>query len=413
MDAELLCNACAQERQNGQATTTEAVCKECFEYATGEVGDLVGVRGKPEIRVRSESFDLQLSRTRLPNEAGEIVDISPVVRRRRSIWLLLAKEGVITQFNADTREWRHLARVSLPSETDHKAWCGHILKQRLHASPGGDFAAILNDYGRYGQIVDLRSGQVTLALDGGNYHPETVPFSFAFAQVRERLVAIHRTAWNRLDVSDPSTGKLLTARSPTNCQRGQDRPVHYLDYFHGALHVSPNGVHILDDGWVWHPIGIPVAWSLERWISENVWESEDGPTRRMICSRLYYWDHAMTWLDDQRIAIGGLSEDDAYMVDGARIFDMSLPGVPPSGWSTASSWPRELTAFGGPTGSFFSEGRCLFSSDQNGLSRWDIDDGSRTGHLQGFHPTHHHKGARELVQMDNNALVLWRIPAVN
>jgi hypothetical protein len=62
--------------------------------------------------------------------------------------------------------------------------------------------------------------------DGGNYYAETVPFSFAFAVVRGREVAIHRTAWNRLDVSDPSTGKLLTARNPTNYQRGEERPVH-------------------------------------------------------------------------------------------------------------------------------------------------------------------------------------------
>jgi hypothetical protein len=161
-----------------------------------------------------------------------------------------------------------LAYVSLASEPEHKPWCGHILKRRLHASPGGAFAAIVNDYGRYGSIIDLRSGQVTLALDGGNYHPETVPISFAFAQVKGWVVAIHRTAWNRLDISDPSTGSLLTARSPTSYQRGEDRPAHYLDYFHGALHISPNSVRIVDDGWVWHPVGIPTTWSLEQWASE-------------------------------------------------------------------------------------------------------------------------------------------------
>src|SRR5262249_48924840 len=156
-------------------------------------------------------------------------------------------------------------------------------------------------------------GKVTLALDGGDYHPETVPFSFAFALVRGRLVAIHRAAWNRLDLSDPYTGELLSVRNPTGYQRGENRPVHYLDYFHGALYVSPNGIRILDDGWVWHPVGIPGTWSLEQWLSENVWESEDGTSRKVICSRDYYWDHAMTWLDDQRVAIGGLGEDDAYM----------------------------------------------------------------------------------------------------
>ncbi|MGL5830270.1 MAG: hypothetical protein ACRC0L_11980 [Angustibacter sp.] len=52
-------------------------------------------------------------------------------------------------------------------------------------------------------------------LDGGDYRPETVPFSLAFAEYAGApgraggTVVIHRTAWNRLE--------------------------HHLDYFHGAL----------------------------------------------------------------------------------------------------------------------------------------------------------------------------------
>ena len=239
MGTELLCHSCVDECKNGRSITTEVVCQECFEYAITEIGDLDGVRGKPEIRIRSEPFNLQLHNTRLPTEAGTIVDVSPIANEGRSIWLLLGENGLVTRFDADTGECRRLAHVSLAAEPDHKPWCGHILKRRLHASPGGDFAAIVNDYGRYGLIIDLRSGQVTLALDGGDYHSETVPFSFAFVQVNGRVVAIHRRAWNRLDVSDPSTGNLLTARGPTSYQRGEDRPIHYLDYFHGgAAHQS-------------------------------------------------------------------------------------------------------------------------------------------------------------------------------
>jgi hypothetical protein len=410
-DTELLCNSCTEQRQNGRTIATEVVCRECFEYATTEIGDLNGVRGKPEVRIRSEPFDCQLEPTGLPKEAGKIADVAPVVQGGRSVWLLLAEDGLITHFDAGSGEWRHLARVTLAWEPDHKPWCGHVLKPRLHASPGGDFAAVVNDYGRYGQIIDLQSGQVTLALDGGNYHPETVPFSFAFAQVNGRVVAIHRTAWNRVDVSDPSTGSLLTARSPTSYRRGEDRPAHYLDYFHGALYLSPNGIRIADDGWVWHPVGVPAAWNRAPWLSENAWESEDGPTRKAICARDYYWDHALAWLDDDKIAIGGLGDDDQDMIDGPRIFDLSLPGSAGVRWRTDWPWPRELTAFAGPAGTFVSDGQRLYSSDQNGLSRWDVNDGCRTGFLQGFHPAHHHRSARELVQLADDALVRWRIGA--
>jgi len=409
MGTEFLCNSCVEERQNGQPITTESVCQPCFEYATTEIGDLEGVRGKPEIRICSEPFNPQLQSTVLPKEVGKIVDVSPIVEHGHSIWLLLAEDGVITQYDADTGEWSRLASLSLASEPDHKPWCDHVLKQRLYASPAGEFAAIVNDYGHYGQVIDLRSGQTTLALDGGKYYAETVPFSFAFAQLKGRVVAIHRTAWNRLDMSDPSNGKLLTARGPTSYQRGENRPLHYLDYFHGALHISPNSVRIADDGWMWQPFGIPTTWSLERWISDNVWESEDGPSRKAICARGYYWDHAFTWLDDNRIAIGGLGEDEEDLIDGARIFDISLSGSAGPRYRADWPWPRELTAFAGPAGSFFSEGQFLFSSDQTGLSRWDLKSGARTGYLQGFKPTHHHRGAHELAQVVDDALVRWRI----
>jgi hypothetical protein len=119
----------------------------------------------------------------------------------------------------------------------------------------------------------------------------------------------------------------------------------------------------------------------------------------------------MTWLDDQRVAIGGLSEDDAYMIDGARIFDVSAQGEPDPGDRADWAWPREIAAFAGPAGTFFSEDGCLFSSDQSGLSRWDVNDGSRTAYLHGFAPTHHHRKARELVQIADGSLIRAKMPS--
>jgi hypothetical protein len=409
LETELLCKACLDERQQGRPVATGVVCEECFEYATTEIGDLEGVHGKPEIRVRSEPIDARLQTTHIPRKAGPVVEIAPINAEADSVWLLLGADGLISRFISGTGECKELARTSVASEPAHKPWGRHILKRRLHASWDGEFAAVVNDYGRYGQIIDLRTGRVTLALDGGGYHPETVPFSFAFGKVNGRIVAIHRTDWNRLDVSDPSTGALLTGRSPTSYRRKEERPAHYLDYFHGALHMSPNGVRIADDGWVWAPVGMPATWNLVPWMSSNVWESEDGPTRKVICARHYYWDRAMAWIDDHRIAIGGLGEDDKVMIDGVRVFEVPAPGDGDVACRADSPWPRELTAFAGPAGSFFSDGQVLFSSDQSGLSRWDVNEGCRTGHLHGFKPTHHHRGARELVQNIDDALVRWTI----
>jgi hypothetical protein len=321
--------------------------------------------------------------------------------------LLLAEDGQIFRLDANTGECVHVANSSIPSEPDHEPWADRLLRKRLHASKRGEFVAVVNDYGRYGQIIDLQSGEVTLSLDGGTYHAETVPLSFAFGNLNGRVVAIHRTDWNRLDFSDAATGKLLSERSPTSYRSGEKPPQHYLDYFHGALYVNPRATQIIDDGWVWHPVGIPTTWSLDRWFSENVWESEDGSTRKDVCARDYYWDHSITWFDDSRVAIGGIGDDDMEMIEGARIFDITASGESSPRWRSDWRWAREVTAFPGPAGEFFSDGTSLFSSCESGLSRWSIEDGARTGHLPGFYPTHHHRGAGELVQLKESFLRRW------
>lgn len=398
LEVELLCDACVKEREQGLAILLEAICEECFSHVTTEIGDLTGARGKAEILIRPEPFHATFKETALPVHIGKIVDIAPLEGAGRSVWLMLAEDGRLSRLDADTLEWVEVGSTRVP-EHDGDPWAGRIPRLRLHTSRRGEFAAVVNDYGRYGQLIDLRSGKMTLALDGGSYHPGTVPFSFAFAEVSGRTIAIHRTDWNRLDISDPSSGELLTDRHQAPYQSMEKRPEHYLDYFHGALYVSPDGTRILDDGWVWHPVGVPATWSLERWRAGNVWESEDGPTRKILCVRDYYWDHAAAWIDETRVALGGIGEDDLYMIDGARIFDVALPE------DSKVHRVREINDFPGPSGQFFSDGTWLFSSDATGLSRWDPNDGARTGHLQGFQPTHYHRGAREFVQLTGAALV--------
>jgi hypothetical protein len=409
LDVELLCGPCADAREQGLPAATELVCEVCFQYATAEVGDLAGIRGKPGSLTRAEPFSVTLRKTALPKEVGTIIDVAPIDQEGQSIWLMLAEDGLLIRFDADTGEWARLASASVATEPDHEPFAGHALRRRLHASTEGTFAAVVNDYGRYGQIIDLRTGRVTLALDGGDYHPETVPFSFAFTQVQERVVAVHRTDWNRLDVSDPATGALLSDRGPTSYREGEAKPDHYLDYFHGALHLSPSGAQVVDDGWVWHPLGAPTTWSVERWVSDNIWESEDGPTKKDFCVRNYYWDHAITWLDETRVAIGGLGDDDRAMIDGARIFDITLSGNRDGRWGAEWRSARELIAFPGPAGAFFSDGTWLFFADQHGLSRWDLNDGARTGFLPGFQPTRHHRSAGELVQIADDTLLRWKV----
>lgn len=405
LNTELICVACGEAREKGLPVGTEHVCEECFEYATTEVGDLLKIGGQPQILISSEQFDGTLHKTEIPHELGKVVDIAPISGESQSLWLILVDDGRLFRF--DARDAKAVGACNLPSEVPSEPFRGHALTPHLYASQNGEFAAIVNDYGRYGQVVDLRSGKVTLALDGGKYYPQTVPFSFSFGSWQGQVVVIHRTAWNRLDVSDASSGRLLTERNPTNYREGEPRPPHYLDYFHGALHPSPAGTHILDDGWVWHPVGIPAVWSVERWLSDNPWESEDGATRKEVCARDSYWDRGIAWLDEKTVVIGGIGDDQSEIIDGARIFDITSTGSAGPRWRSDWLWAKEVTTFAGPAGRFFSDGKWLYSSAELGFSRWNPKTGARTGHIETFHPMHHHSGAGEFVQLADNVLLRW------
>jgi hypothetical protein len=408
LDAELLCRPCADEREKGAHLAVAYVCEQCFTHATTEVCDLVGVRGAPGVLDRPEPLDATLVNSPLPTGLGAIVDIAPLDGIQRSIWLMLVEDGRLIRFDADTGDSTVVAVSTVPREPDHEPFAGRPLSPRVHVSSHGDFAAVVNDYGRNGQLIDLRSGRVALTLDGGDYHPETVPFSFAFVEINGRSLAIHRTDWNRLDVSDPATGELLTGRGPTRYARGEERPPHYLDYFHGGLTVSPRNSGVIDDGWVWHPVGIPTIWDLRRWILENPWESEDGPSKLDTCARSYYWDRAVAWIGETRIAVAGIGDDDSAMVDGARLFDIPEAGLEGDAWHEDRPVAREIAIVPGPAGSFFSDGASLFSADPTGLSRWDPATGARTGRIATFHPKRYHRGTGELAQIADGELVRWR-----
>jgi hypothetical protein len=263
----------------------------------------------------------------------------------------------------------------------------------LHVSGCGRFAAVVNDYGRYGRVLDLRRpGAPVLQLDSGTYRTNLVPFSLVFARHRGRTVVVHRTDWNRVDVHDAETGHLLTDRTHESVPEGQ-RPAHLLDYFHGRLHVSPDDRWLVDDGWVWAPVGVPIAWSLERWLDGNVWEAEDGPSWQSLCERAYRWDTPMCFVGDSLIAISGIGYDDIAMLDGVRIFSVGTG--------------TEVSTFAGPTGALFADRSRLYSAAPDGLRIWDPVTGHRTGSVPGFVPTCHHRAAGQLAAVRDGVLLRW------
>jgi hypothetical protein len=330
-----------------------------------------------------------------PPGIGAIADLAPVDDEAGTGWLVLDANGLISRWDPAAGTCTALATASVPEEPDHQAWCEHELRRRLHVSAAGLFAAVVNDYGRFGEVIGLRAGPVTMALDNGGGHAETVPFSLAFARHHGQDVVIHRTAWNRLDVSDAASGRLLTTREPTSFRSGEPVPAHYLDYFHGALHLSPDGATIFDDGWFWQPFGIPVTWELAAWLDGNAWESEDGPTKTEFCL-LEYWDRAFTWIGNHRVAIEDTGDDETPAC--ARVFDLTQVTSPGRGLTRQAA---EIAVLHGPEGRFFSDGTTLLSSGEDGLSLWDPLTGTRTGFTPEFTPAYYHPATQELLEVSD------------
>jgi hypothetical protein len=392
LDSDLCCRACDQAAQAGERMELVVACEGCVARCTAEDWSIVGWRGTPGIVDRPEPFDASIVEVPLP---VPIIDITPIAAAPDSEWLLLTEDGRISRFHADSGMWQMLALTTVPDEPDHEPWMNHRLRRRLHVSANGRYAAVVNDFGRHGQVIDLATGNVTLPLDGGGYHAETVPLSIAFAEHAGQTMVIHRTAWNRLDVSDAATGQLVTPRQPTAYGKSESRPEHYLDYFHGRLFVSPGGRRIADDGWVWSPVGMPTVWDIHAWLAGNVWESEDGSSRHQLCQRWYHWNKPMCWLDDERIVVSGIGGDDEAMLTGVRIF--------------SATTGTELTSFAGPTGDLYADAARLYAAAPGGLEVWDPVTGHRTGTITGFVPTHHHPGAAELCTVDGGMLRRWRM----
>lgn len=392
LDYDLACAACDAA---GQPITLIEVCEGCVQRLNEEAvdGSLTAWRGRAGIDERPEPVDPTVDSWRLPKSVGPVLDLAPF--GTGDTWLALTAAGAIVALDPGAGSCPVLATDLLIAEPAYESWSGRPLTPRLHASACGRFAAVVNDYGRYGRVVDLRrAGATTLLLDSGTYRTNLVPFSFVFARHGGRTVVVHRTEWNRLDVHDAESGRSLTDRTHEPVPEGA-RPRHHLDYFHGRLHLSPDGRRLADDGWVWAPVGMTVTWSLERWLGGSAWESEDGPSRCRLTQRAYRWDSPMCFTGDVLLAIGGIGYDDVAMLDGVEIYSVATGD--------------QVAAFAGPVGALFANRTRLYSAGPDGLQIWDPVTGHRTGGVPGFVPTCHHRAAGRLGAVQDGVLRRWSL----
>lgn len=312
-------------------------------------------------------------------------------------WFAVTSDHRVIRFNNEDTQFSTVANLHevFPSE---KAL--GILSDRP-----GSMVVVFEESGSKAVVLDTERGSVLMSLDRGDYHTEHCKYSLAFFEQHGRTLLVHATDWNRVDISDPRKAELLTPRHPHRYEDGK-APPHYLDYFHCGLAVSPNGQWITSNGWVWAPWGSVRCWGLSRWLDENVWESEDGPSATSLCGAGYYWDRPLCWVDDHTVAWWGVGDDDLTMVPALVLHDMEkaaqrvifpgpFGGAPPG--SSASITIDQNKEVHRTEGSIHFDQWLFAWKPKHGLSAWDISDGSRVYHRPDICPAAYHPGRREFL----------------
>lgn len=346
------------ERFTGRGREIEYVCKLCYEAPAAELVDACtacreqlesweGIVGKPQIV--DEDRGIWFEPRRIALAVPELVDVQPVGTAERALWMGVTREGEVLQLDLDRGVSEVVARANAPYG-----------QPMLRVSRDGMFVAVVERKGTLGVVFERATGR-SLPLERENYHAQQCTFPIAFVSRGERQLLVWAPTWNRLDIIDARTSEIVTQRASPQWTDRNERPAHYLDYFHAGIVLSPDERWIADNGWMWAPQGAVVTWSVDRWL-ENAWESEDGASKRMLCYRDYYWDGPLAWIDNTRLAVYGYGLDDEWLVPAVRMFDVTTG--------------NELGWFPGPRGELACD-RELYSVDADGVAVWDIARGTR------------------------------------
>lgn len=347
--------------------------------------------GNPEVKRTPSSLRFAKRDLEFGEAHGTYVDVRPVLGIPNR-WLALSSTGRLVLFSTLDSE----VIAALPLE---ELGFEITAETGMSLCPNNEFAVVAQASGPNATLVRVNTGKTITKLSRGDYHFENSHFPVAFFQHEGRTYLVAASDWNRLDIYDPASGKLLSERGPT-CYVNDERPPHYLDYFHGGLCISPDHQFIVDNGWVWHPVGVLRSWNLPAWL-HNRWESEDGPTTRDLACR-EIWDSPVCWIDDSTLAFWGWGDDEWLLPavvltdvrDGSRVKWFPGPKVRQSG-----AWPPRKLA----ESLFFD--RYLFAvDDDEGTTVWDIESGDCLLTDPQVKPWRYHPDSKEFLEITPTGL---------
>ena len=384
LEFAIVCPACAA-RPDGGAASWRVICESCVQDIA--CGTRFGDIGSPQFPIRNTSLHLEHETFELPPVIRGVRIAEPMGRSSKGDWLIQTENLDLAVISPRTGQARILWTAS-----DSKLDPDEVLS--LKGSSDGRFAAVASTHGQHGYVLDVESSEITMRLDRGNYRNEHCAFPIAFLNYQEQTLIVHGSDWNRLDVSQPATGKLLTNRGPTSYSEGEERPRHFLNYFHCGLSISPNDEWIVDNGWAWQPVGVVTTWNVKTWLSSNVWESEDGSSLKGLCVRDYYWDGPVCWINNTTLAVWGYGDDN--LLPAVRLFDVV------SG--------EERKVFAGPAQGPLAFHDWLFSWPKGKpFTVWDIDDGARIFEDSAFSPLGYHPGTQEFLSIADGKIRLSKL----
>jgi hypothetical protein len=376
--AQVVCEGCARRLSEGGGWDSEAA------FVGEGVVRVAASRGMKLVR---EEVVLEGAQAL---EGVEVLGVAAVREGGCPVWIALMEDLTLWVLDFVRQVVEPLG--ALPAAQGEGPWKAPL---RVVCSDDGGCMAVVEEKGSRG-VVLAREGEglrVVCGLNRGDYHVGHCAFSVAFVSHRGEPRLIHATAWNQLDVMDPRTGVGVTERVIAPYSREQ-RPAHYLDYFHCRLDVSPSGERVMDAGWVWSPLGEVRAWSVKAWLEASPFESEDGETVRVFAWRYYFWDGGGCWLDERRVALWGFGNDDTNLI--------------PSVWLLDAVDGRGLGWFKGPKqGTMYADGALFVVSREEGLSAWDVDTGERLLEERAEVPLDYHGGARVFLSRGDREGAWW------